>query len=218
MEAAMKYRIFARGWIAQEYREGRINLDEAQEEIEKISDPGDRAAAIRLVKIAVIEKQRGTNLMDRIQYAWFWMGGMTKGLVGIVAHKDLFKPGIVLGLYQLLFLAGILCIVRYWKPRDASGMMGQAILLCGTYLFVLMQFVNYSGYQNSHFKYLAIQGRYTLPVLPMFYGLIAFYGLKKLRSKWKLVVSILIGGFFIWGDYIYFCTHAGPEFFMGKGG
>jgi len=37
-----------------------------------------------------------------------------------------------------------------------------------------------------------------------------------MNSGWKLFCALLIGSFFIWGDYFFFCGNAGPEFFINR--
>jgi len=189
LHAALKNRIFARGWIVGEYRENRMELTEAVKLTEIINHTGDRADALQLLKIAALEREHGVKLMDRIQYAWFWLRVIILGLVSILAHSTVYKPDVILGIYQLIFLAGTISIVRYWSHTDANGQTAQTILLCSTYLFILMQIVNYGMYLKFHNPYVALQGRYVLPVLPMFYGLIVYY-------PESLIKRTLFGGHF----------------------
>lgn len=214
---AMQNRIFARQWIIRKYYAHEISYQMAAQMAQAIPLQTDRSTTLRLIEAEHNRRERGETFspVDRVSYAWFWLGTVLLQITGVSAHASLVKSGLGFGLYQLFFVAGIFALVRHLKGSDANGHAFEALILFGSYTLFLMQYVNYGAYVSSHSASVALQGRYVFPVLVPLYGLLSLYMMKPLSRTAQYALFAAVAALFIWGDIVYFVSTAGAVFFQG---
>ncbi|MFW5734774.1 MAG: hypothetical protein ACOCWR_06925, partial [Oceanidesulfovibrio sp.] len=215
-ENAMQNRIFARQWILRQYYREEIDHEQAVRLAQAIPHRTERAATLRLLEAEQSRRATGESFtpVDRISYAWFWLGTVLLQITGVSAHAALVKHGLVFGLYQLVFVVGLFAVARHLKRTDENGHAVESLVLFAGYVLFLMQYVNYGAYVASHSAGMGLQGRYIFPVLAPLYGLISLYMLKPLPAAFRYGLLAAIAALFIWGDFFYFVAHAGPVFFQ----
>ncbi len=217
-EQCMKYRIYARNRIVSLYKSGRLTYNEAIQKAKEIQHPGDRTTTFQLLRIAKENVLNPIPLMGRIQYSWHWFIYMLQGSVGIFGHIPLPKDSYSFAVYQFIFLFTFLfstvLFINYWKPSEISGRLTDALFLYLFYAILLMQFINYSIYTQSHTMGLALQGRYFFPVLVPFYSIVTYSLINPFKKPLQVAIFLLVSAFFIWGDFPYFLLNATPQWFL----
>jgi hypothetical protein len=216
---AMNFRIYARDNTVSQYRSGGISYEEALRRAEAIPHPGDRMDALYLLDVAKRYRENPFPLMNRAEYVPTWLTIVLNRTVGIFGHLSLRKYSYPFAAYVVIYLVSLVLLIRYWRPDDGRGMVTDAFLLTVFYAVVLMQWVNYPIYLSSLTVGKAVHGRYLFPVIVPLYGMMSFYLLKPFGGRAQAILLAAVSLYFLWGDFPYFLTHAGPEWFQpGPGG
>ena len=207
----MEWRIFARGTIVTEYREGIISKPEAQAMALKISHPADQRDTLFLIEITKPRQQHETvsrAKLNRWQYSISWTKQMVTKLSGVMGHLAMAKQGLELIPYLAIVLtATFLFVVEFIRRKLAiNKLILFSIFLM--YTLVLMQFQNFSNYSHSGFLELAIQIRYLFPVIVPLYLLFTTSLLSITNKWWQWFVLAGATLVFIWGDFPFFLSHA----------
>jgi len=230
-ENALKNRIVARDYAVSQYRNGTLSYLDAQRLILQIREASDREDSLNLLAIAQDEKLRPDQVpppIGRWGYVGEWCKRIMPQIFGIMAHKTMLKEGGLalspyLGLGLWAMLGWLVNTLR--RPglgasnQSGEGLSSSAIPLfwvTSAYLIFLMQWANYATYQGSGVLFLALQGRYTFPVLLSGYSLLAYYAVGVWPPRWRWGLTILFGLGFLGGEFPWFCAHVSPEWFFPR--
>jgi hypothetical protein len=216
LENAMKYRMFARGYVVRQFKENNLSLKEANQlATNTIKNRGDRASALSLLKLAAAEKdQKRKNRMDRFHYAFPWIELNMSRAFGVAGHKAMLKTGTSLVPYMFIFLLGAALMIRKFRMSDMSGNALILLLILVGYALVLMQSVNYKTYYSSGTIYLALSGRYMFPVLYAGYALLAYYLTNFKSTILNMVAAIIVAAVFIAGDFPWFLSRVTDSWYF----
>src|SRR6185369_3796018 len=175
LEHAMKYRLGARSYIFNEFKEGRIGVEKAKEMAVLVNHEGDRRDTVSLVENYAEFEKRGEQLLGILPYAAIWMLHMMESTFGIKAHLGMSNhgPGFI-PVALFILTAGVAFLVR-WRPRDMEWIPTCMALSALGYAGFLMYAVNYSTYQVYRDLILSVAGRYMFPVLGPIYVLASYY-------------------------------------------
>ncbi|NLZ24804.1 glycosyltransferase family 39 protein, partial [Candidatus Dojkabacteria bacterium] len=109
--------------------------------------------------------------IDPVRYLWYWSVNLVSKIYGIMGDSSLYMPKIFpylfIGLFAVVVVVGILNR-RKWDKADIY-----LLLISLFYASILFFVQNYSMYLRKNHMYLALQGRYLFPVLPMIYILVS---------------------------------------------
>ena len=211
LESAMQYRLVARNYIVDLFREGRVSKAQALEMTGKISHPGDRADAVAVIESYERFKKSG-GPMGLASYAALWTKRMSSGIYGVFGHILMPTTWPLIAPIALVAALTVVALLVRWRPRDALWLPTQLLVITGFYLFFLFYKINYQAYLDSGTPYLALQGRYVFPVIGPIYVLSSFYLLRLFRGRgarlgiWGLAVVI-----FLVCDFPMFLSRITPE-------
>ena len=216
LENAMQNRIFARNYIMRQFRAGKLNRQEAYRMASiRIKHEKDRSDTIFLINVAAREKmQASPQRLDRFRYAFLWVDMMLGKTFGIMGHKDMEKRNAALVPYMLVILLATALMIRKFSFRDMGGNAAVLLLLVVGYTAILMQYVNYSGYESSGTIILAVQGRYLFPVIYAAYALMAFYLTSFDSKRVNMAVAVAVAALFIIGEFPWFLSHVTPDWYF----
>lgn len=213
-QAAMKYRLGARGMIFNQYREGTISYMDALMLAGEIEHPGDKADTFFLLMNYENLKRNPQLWMGPAAYAKLWFQNMLGTIFGIKAHLVMLKPPpYLIPVYLLLALASIGFILR-WRPRESGWLPPALAAIVVFYAGYLMYEVNYDNYLNYGEPGLTMYGRYLFLLLAPAYVLMCRYLLLLFRSeyvRWSLALATAL--LFISYDFPWFLMHATPEWY-----
>lgn len=209
--AARHHRVHARDSIARRYREGAIDLPTAQALARQIPHPGDRQAALLLLRNAYLPE---SALLAPPAYAVAWARGMLASAVGYVGHRRALKSSTWLAAYGVVLAAAALLAVL--RPRRGNGVGVDAALLAGGYALLLMAVVHYPAYRQSHTLELALQGRYLFPVWLPLVGCVAAALTAPLPDGPKRATVAGITLLFAAGDLPWLVTHVSTSWFTSS--
>ena len=85
-------------------------------------------------------------------------------MFGINSHQSIMKNWKIILVYQCLFFAALIVVVRRIEFSHAHSLPVQCLFLWSAYTVLLMQIVNYGIYSSTHVFLMALQGRYLFPV------------------------------------------------------
>ena len=220
VEACLKYRLFARNYVVRELKNGHLTYIEAQRLALGIRDPGDRAFALKMLDRAMRHRLAGKKKaprLGRLAYALEWGQFMAARLYGVAAHLALYKTDRELTVYYLILLAGLVFFLGRWVVPGVRArpptMAGVFFLIFAAYALVLMLRVNYAGYLASGFVGAALSGRYLFVVLAPLYAWLAMSLFEKTPPWWQWLAGLPLAGWFVYGDFPWFITHAGRAWF-----
>lgn len=203
----------ARNWIYARYRDGSLTLDEALARADRIASPVERETTAQLVMRSARRRAAGLTFRptSRVDYAVRWFRYMAMRTYGFIGGKIVYPVGwIVSGYLGILLLAVALGAVRWLRRRSGDWIWGYMIAISGFYALVLMQGVNYGTYLHWENTAIGLQGRYIFPVIVPIYGLVA-HALVSPWPRWgRIAVSILVGGWFLYGDFPFYLLHVRP--------
>ncbi|MFZ2951055.1 MAG: hypothetical protein WA003_16385 [Desulfuromonadaceae bacterium] len=213
-EAAMKYRLGARGMIFNQYKDGKISYMDALILAGEIEHPGDKADTFFLLMNFEKLKRNPQLWMGPLTYVKFWFQNMLGTIFGIKAHLGMFKPALyMLPVYLVMALAALGFIVR-WRPRESGQLSPGLAAVVIFYAGYLMYEVNYDNYLNYGEPGLTMYGRYLFLLLAPVYVLMCHYLLLLSRSnyiRWSLALSAAL--LFVSYDFPWFLMHATPEWY-----
>lgn len=160
VEAARQNRIFARDFILDGYREGRLEFAEALKLTSTIDHAADRDSTRR--QLAGLKK-RGSWRVDPLSYTLTWGYIMLDRSLGYFGHRVVYRESwerIVFGL--VLALAMVFHALAWRRPGSRLPSGFGAIAL--GYGLVLLALVNYPTYVEKGIIDAGVQGRYLFPV------------------------------------------------------
>jgi 4-amino-4-deoxy-L-arabinose transferase-like glycosyltransferase len=151
LNQCMENRIFARNWIVSQYRDELLSLEEALKATTRISHPGDRDHAIRLLQNERAYKHTRPRPLPRWDYIHLvWDQAMKPTIFGIQAHLSMMKePSALLPYNLVLFAAFVLCLRGVGWGRVERPWTYVAAIAVFYFLF-LIGYVNYGYYVSSH--------------------------------------------------------------------
>jgi hypothetical protein len=216
LEQAMQYRLFARGYIVRLFRDGKITYLEAQNmSYNYIKHPGDRGDALAMLgKTAQEKASKKITRIDRVRYTFAWTDLMMTRTFGITGHRVMNKSRSGMLLYFTLLLIVLILLFRRIKASDLQGTGIYLLFIAGFYILLLMQHVNYNNYLNYGAIGLALQGRYTFPVIAPIYALAAFYLAGFGPTWWKWGIFLAVTGIFVYGEFPWFLQNVSPDWFF----
>jgi hypothetical protein len=214
LEQCLKNRIFARNYIIDEFKKGTLSYNQAVNATAIIKHTGDRSATLSILNTIKIWKEYRLRLMDPITYAVQWYIGMTQSSMTIAGHRLMFRGPFWAGFSLLLTLIILVSMIKQWRPGTEQDDINYLIAITFAYAVFLLWLVNYITYLHYIDSNLAVQGRYIFPVIaPLWIFMWLF--MSRLRFfKIKIVLTILIASILITGDFPYFLSHAGKEWFI----
>lgn len=216
LEAAMQYRIFARDYIVQQFKEGKATYAQAMRMTWQIKHDGDRGGAVYLLQQAAREKgEKNPYRMSRLRYAPAWFELMSSKIFGIMGHQSMEKQRPeLLPYYLILVIALGMCLFTF-NRTDLGGLTPYLVALSLAYALIIMLLVNYRTYSHSGVIVLALQGRYLFPVIIPMMLLVAEYGTGRWPHRWQQGLSgVLLATICMANEFPWFLHHAGPEWFF----
>ena len=218
LDNALENRIFARNHAVRGFRAGELTFYEATAIAERIGQPGDRAMALTLLRIAQREPRENPRRMDRVQYMFTWAGRVMETVVGYTGHRSWRKPPLESYPYWIVLGISALIAIRKWRSDDGNGHLAASAVIVAFYLGVLVCWVNYPIYLRSGHVFLSLQGRHIFPVLAPLYGLVAYYLLNYCPKRWQLALAGLVGAYAVYGDLPSFLIRASSGWFAHVSG
>jgi hypothetical protein len=97
---------------------------------------------------------------------------MFSRVYGILGHHSYFPDSAFITLHRLFFLLIVGVGIRHWSK--ASYLLTAAAVVLLFYLLTLLWY-NYNSELASGFKTIGVQGRYTFPVIGIYYTLMVFF-------------------------------------------
>ncbi|MCB1056462.1 MAG: hypothetical protein KDD11_13250 [Acidobacteria bacterium] len=213
LEQAMQNRIFARNFIVKQFKEGNLTYEQAVELTRGIHNPGNRHRARNLLALARDPDRLQASLMGPVEYVWAWGNFMLADGLGYHGHKVMRKWGKDLYPVLILLLLVLVLFIRKWQPEDAGGGWTAAAIIAFFYAMVLLWVVNYRVYLGSGMLDYALQGRYIFPVLIPIVGIVAYYLVAFLPRRSQVLVALLVGGYFVYGELPFFLDHSNRAWF-----
>jgi hypothetical protein len=209
LDNAMQYRIFARGYIYEQFKKDELSLADARQMAFKyIKHEGDRNGTFYLLNIAANEKLLNNYYrIDRFRYVFPWLNLITGKVFGIMGHKSMEKTGMSPIPFMLIFILAAVLITRRFNFSD---MHGYAIILLPIvigYTLVIMQYVNYNSYHWTGAIILALQGRYLFPVIHAGYAVLAYYLTSFKSTRLNMAIATLVAFVFITSEFPWFLQH-----------
>lgn len=214
LENAMQYRLAARNYIFNLFKEGRITAGQANEMAAKINHPGDRSDTINLVKHYAQMQQDGAKPVGFLFYTALWARNMLESTFGIKAHLGVANSGLsFIPLALLILLAGFAFLVR-WRPWENSWLPSLLAAVALSYGFFILYKVNYPAYLEYNDFVMTVAGRYLFPVLGPIYVLFSYYLLRLFRGRnARFVISVVAVITFIACDFPFFLSNVTPDWF-----
>lgn len=216
LENAMHNRIFARGYVVQQFKSGDLTLAEARRMASThIKHEGDRNGAYALLNKAAQEKLQGNVYrLDRFHYGFVWLDLMLGKTYGIMGHKNMEKTGMALAPYLLIILLAAGIMIRKFSRSDMNGNAAMLLFILAGYALVLMQLVNYPTYDESGVIVLALQGRYLFPVLFAAYALMAYYLTSFRSARVNGLAALAVAAVFIAGEFPWFLSQVTTDWYF----
>jgi hypothetical protein len=220
LENSLKHRIYTRNYAVGNYKSGNLSWLDAQRLALQIREESDRQDTLNLLAIAREEKLHpaaSKPAMGRLHYAVVWLGKVAPRIFGIMAHKNMLKEGRAeMAPYLSLLVLALLGFLLRLRA-GVAGLMNcslQLFFVTFGYLLILMQLVNYKIYKSAGVLVLALQGRYTFPVLIPFYILCAYYFVTVWSPKLRLWPTTILGILFVLGEFPWFLQHVTTDWFF----
>lgn len=213
-EHAMKYRLAARSYIVDQFIEGRISVEKAQELSALVNNAGDRRDTMTLVRRYADVEERGEPVMGFLPYTASWMLLMLDGTFGIKAHLGMANRGLSFVPIALFTLAALAAFLLRWRPREGGYLPACMALAAAGYALFLLYKVNYATYLVYKDPFFTIAGRYMFPVLAPVYVLASCYLMRLFKGESARLALLAAGALaFIVADFPFFLSNAGPEWF-----
>jgi hypothetical protein len=112
------------------------------------------------------------------------------------------KKGLLLYSYFIIFIAGFISFIIYFKNNN-NCYLKEAAIICSFYGIALMQLYNYPRYEYFS-SGVAMQGRYLFPVIVPFYAIMSYYLTDNFRNRLAIPILMCISVIFIYGDFPFF--------------
>lgn len=213
VEAARTNRIFARDYILDGYREGRLSFQEALRATGEIAHPGDRRSTrMQLAGIRKRIESGDDRRMGLPRYVYWWSRIMLDRATGYFGHRVLRRTSWELAAFaSLLALAtAFRLLARRGRPAPIVG-FGAGVALA--YALVLLFFVNRPVYLEKGILDAGVQGRYLFPVWVPVMGWMAVGLWQDPPRRVRGILAVAACGLFLWSDLPSLLLRAGPGWF-----
>ncbi len=135
---------------------------------------------------------------SRIAYLSSWTEIMLNRSFGILAHQSIVNFQTLIFAIFVLFIIGIGFMIRYFSTKESVFFV--LIFISSVYLYFLIK-TNHSSYLRRGIVDLAVQGRYSFPVLFVLILAIFHFVFKPLKTNFtKLIAIALIASIFIFSS------------------
>lgn len=219
LEACLEDRIFARGWILRQHRQGAMSFEQAVAATGRIRHPGDREHTLRLLRFEQGYQRTRPEPLPRWNYLHLvWDQALKPTVFGIQGHLSMLKKPRELLPYNLLLMAAFLLWIRSARWRRPERVWSWLGLIALVYFLILVGGYNYRTYLETHAPLLGVQGRYLFPVLVPAYLAMAHSLLSPLRRWLRIALLLVVAAVYIPGDFPYFLRHAGDAWFGAPAG
>lgn len=213
VEAARANRIFARDYVLDGYREGRMSFEEALRATDEIAHPGDRRATrLQLGAIRKRLQSGGDWRMSPPRYAWWWSRIMLDRATGYFGHRVIRRRGWELAAFAILL--GLAVVFHgIARRRGGTAVFGAGVALA--YAGVLLFFVNRPVYLEKGILDAGVQGRYLFPVWVPGMALLAVGLSEDAPKRLRALLATGACALFLWSDLPSLLLRAGPGWFAG---
>jgi hypothetical protein len=213
VEAARANRIFARDYILDGYREGRLGFNEALTATREIHHPADRDSTRGL--LVATRKRLHSDPDWRLgltSYAFWWGRIMLDRAMGYFGHQVIFPFSWVRSAFVVVMLMAIGFSAGAWRQTAAPLIRPFALIAVG-YAGVLMLLVNHPTYIEKGILDAGVQGRYLFPVWVPMMGFIAVALCEDAPKRLGGSLAILTGALFLYSDLPSFLLRTTPVWF-----
>jgi len=236
LENAMQYRLTARNYIFEQFKERRISIEQAWDMASRIPHTGDRLDTIGLVNNYAMLQQTGFKPMGLLTYSGFWFFETMSSFFGIKSHMSVPNEGfgllalVVSGLGDLpdvsslgfsclalsmLILISAIAFFMRWRPWDMQWLPTYLVIIAVSYGLLLMYKINYQSYLNSREVGLTVAGRYLFPVIGPIYVLSSLYLMRLFKGRnLRLALALLATIVLVFSDFPYFMMHVTPGWYI----
>ena len=219
-EEAMKYRLWARYYVVNQFETGAVSYHEALAMTEKISNPSNRRRAVNLLGRLRTRAHWIGSLPGPELYPFIWAKTMLSDGLGYRGHRVMRKEGAALYPYLILIFISIFMLIRKGTISGERGRQGRLLVSSAVVVFfyamVLMWLINYPLFRRYGVPDYVTQGRYMFPVLAPMASVFSFYFLEYAPKRWQPLLALLAATVFLMGDFPFFQTNADPCWFMGS--
>jgi hypothetical protein len=198
LEEALQYRLTARGYVFNQFKEGKVSKEQALAMTSRIDHPGDRADAVFMIENYARFKNGEIRILSFPEYVPLWITRMAAGIFGVFAHLQIANYWPTIAPIALLAGVSLLAFLVRWRPRDAGWIPTCLLAIAGFYTLFLMYRFNYQNYLETGAPFVALQGRYIFPVIGPLYVLASYYLMRLFEGReartaiWGVAVFILI--------------------------
>jgi len=212
LEAALQYRLAARGYVFDAFREGRVSKTQALAMTSLIKHPGDRADSVFMIENYERFRKGEIPKIGRPAYLPLWVARMAAGTFGVFAHLQIVNRWPTIAPIAFLAALTLAAVLIRWRPRDAEWLPTCLSAIAGFYAYFLMYQFNYHEYLTNGAPFVSLHGRYIFPVLGPIYILSSFYLLRLFKGRAaRLAVFGLAAFIFVMSDFPLFCARVTPE-------
>ena len=213
-EIALEYRLSARDMIVEDFKEGRLNYQQAMRMTRLVSHQGDRADTAYLIQALADHRVNGYEPLGPLAYAVPWGKHIPATVFGIKAHLSMLNEGLTIIPVVVLMLLALLGFVMHWRRGSPVGLAAYLLILCGFYAIFVMYVHNYQLYLYYENFSMGLQGRYLFPVLGAFYVCFSYSLMRLFRSeRLRLGLAIAVIFVFVASDFPFFLYHATRNWF-----
>jgi len=193
------------------YLQGKRSLEESIALAKQMEDKASSYDTVNLLKYAAhrAETEGPFVPMSRWDYAKPWSKLMYYSIFGVMGHSVLYKGFWGYLPYGVCLLAALAVVLFRAYRREVPGRDYLFLAMFLFYMVILMQAVNYQAYLNFQLPHISVQGRYLFPFLLPIYGLTATYLLSWGTRRVQVGVAVVVGLYFVYGDFPYFLQHWG---------
>lgn len=142
---------------------------------------------------------------------WIWV--TNKRIFGVCSHKTIY-----LGEDRLWLINGLLLLAGLFFLYNCKDLLTNTtdllLVLCCSSYWMLVFLNNYFSYTEHHVFGVALQGRYLFPVYFVLAGLIIKYIVRKVRTRMKFLLFILVFTVFFSNGLQYFLRHANSSWYI----
>jgi hypothetical protein len=213
-DTALEHRISARDMIVEDFKEGRLNYQQAMRMTRFVSHQGDRADTAYLIQRLADHRANGYEMLGPVAYIGPWVEHVAATAFGIKGHLSMLNKGLTIVPLAVLMLLALSGFVVHWRRGAQVGIAAHLALLCGAYAIFLMYAHNYKLYLYYENFSMALQGRYVFPVMGAFYVCFSYYLMRLFRREsLRLGLAIAAAFVFIALDFPFFLYHATRNWF-----
>ncbi len=214
LENALQYRLAARAYIFELFKEGRITAQQGMIMAQKISHPGDRADTLAMIDYYASRKFTMQPVMGVLAYQRIWFPNIIGTAFGIKGHLTMMNFGVgMVPLVVVIILSGIAFLIR-WRIGDLGGLPACLAFISAAYSFYLMYGVNYGAYLDTLNPGVTLSGRYLFPIMGPLYILGSLYLARLFKGSkprlWVVTVAIVV---LVMNDFPFFLYHVTPDWF-----